>query len=991
MGIEEQLDIEKCKKWRLDPSRNPITNSRIAIGKITYKKIEKRCIELEKEDEKQKQMSSSIDKKLIKKSKDIDKQLDNNEMLEYPDIDDIKFREKLMSIEEINIHKQKKIDNLNSLKDFEDRVKDECPDNNFNKAIFQYFVEQYMSLRTPYRGLMLYYSVGTGKTCAAVSIAESLLKDHKVSSEPDIFVLLPPSLKPNFLNTIMDDSCVGKIYKNFSNVGNIKKTINKRYNILTYGEFVKLNPILDNKTVIIDEAHNLRSNDMDYEGNMSDIDSKAYDVLINRLQNGVNNRLILMTATPMYNEPYEIIDLLNLFLINEGKEPMKKKLSKEKELIMTDELKNKLKYMSERYISYINSNNPFVYAVKLIPDVAVRERNTIFPYGYVMVKLGKEQRNVYKKIRSDDIYLQGFQPANISISVDDVMTKNMKGDKKGLYKYKNIENQVYFPDKKNLGIYGSKILKICESIENSEGIVLIYSRFVKSGILPIALALEHMGYDRYVNGKDDINLLDHKGIKKNGFRYTIMTSSNIDELGNVGSFENILNVVNSKDNINGEKIKIILITKKASEGLSIKNVRQIHILDPWYHISRFEQIIGRGVRRCSHKDLELIKRNVLIYVYIGYMDDMETSDTYSMKIVDKKLRQFKTIEEIVSKNSLDCDLNFNINNYNREIFNNIGKIVLKTSHGKDVDHTFGSDVFDCGFNKSDVIHKMNMREDTMPMFETIRNMIKRIMKTNQYISLDDLKKRCKIYDGDDRYFMYAVQKSIYPNRIMDDKDTILYYGNNGIYKVYNNDSKKVLHLEMNNIDKNEIIVEKDYTVLLNGINKAKNIFTKLYHLYENCNKTNWKGIVKTIIKFKDKYSDLYKIFEENGSIIEYNNNVYYVDIFEKDYNILTLNDYDVSVDDRMNMTKGFQSIDLKGIQTYGSFLVNNNKIQFKFHEKNNKGAVCISKQKEEIMKRAQNGLKINLMENKIDMCIKIAEKYYKDGLLKIAPDYFPKK
>ena len=44
-------------------------------------------------------------------------------------------------------------------------------------------------------------------------------------------------------------------------------------------------------------------------------------------------------------------------------------------------------------------------------------------------------------------------------------------------------------------------------------------------------------------------------------------------------------------------IKIVIgsVVEK-SEGLDLKNIREIHILDPWYHLYRIEQIIGRGIR-----------------------------------------------------------------------------------------------------------------------------------------------------------------------------------------------------------------------------------------------------------------------------------------------------------------------------------------------------------------------------------------------------------
>ena len=73
--------------------------------------------------------------------------------------------------------------------------------------------------------------------------------------------------------------------------------------------------------------------------------------------------------------------------------------------------------------------------------------------------------------------------------------------------------------------------------------------------------------------------------------------------------------LNNPDNLNGEKIKVVIATDVAKEGLNFFNVREIHLLSPWYHLNRLEQIIGRGMRNCSHKNLDMVDRNVTIYYH----------------------------------------------------------------------------------------------------------------------------------------------------------------------------------------------------------------------------------------------------------------------------------------------------------------------------------------------------------------------------------------
>ena len=70
------------------------------------------------------------------------------------------------------------------------------------------------------------------------------------------------------------------------------------------------------------------------------------------------------------------------------------------------------------------------------------------------------------------------------------------------------------------------------------------------------------------------------------------------------------------ENINGEKVKVIIISRAGSEGLDFKNIRQVHILEPWFNMNRADQIIGRGVRNKSHCDLPF-EKEMLKYFYMA--------------------------------------------------------------------------------------------------------------------------------------------------------------------------------------------------------------------------------------------------------------------------------------------------------------------------------------------------------------------------------------
>ena len=71
---------------------------------------------------------------------------------------------------------------------------------------YQQFVRDYIQRPSPYRGVLVYHGLGSGKTCSSIGVAESLLNDKK------IFVLLPASLQENFRQELR--TCGNPIYMN---------------------------------------------------------------------------------------------------------------------------------------------------------------------------------------------------------------------------------------------------------------------------------------------------------------------------------------------------------------------------------------------------------------------------------------------------------------------------------------------------------------------------------------------------------------------------------------------------------------------------------------------------------------------------------------------------------------------------------------------------------------------------------------------------------
>ena len=199
----------------------------------------------------------------------------------------------------------------------------------------------------------------------------------------------------------------------------------------------------------------------------------------------------------------------------------------------------------------------------------------------------------------------------------------------------------------------------------SDGIILIYSSYIDGGLIPMALALEEMGFMRH-GGKSlfkkppcqvvDVETMLAPTTKKfNPAKYVMITGDTRLSPHNNAAVKSLTD----DDNFDGSKIKVVLISQAGSEGLDFKAIRQIHILEPWYNVNRIEQIIGRGVRNFSHKDLPFEERNVQIFLYGTILNNVEeeSADLYVYRMSELKAVKIGNITRILKQNAVDCNIN----------------------------------------------------------------------------------------------------------------------------------------------------------------------------------------------------------------------------------------------------------------------------------------------------------------------------------------------
>ena len=258
---------------------------------------------------------------------------------------------------------------------------------------------------------------------------------------------------------------------------------------------------------------------------------------------------------------------------------------------------------------------------------------------------------------------------------------------KGEFEYKSstLKNYGKIFSREEIGNYSSKIKTILDKIYNSdtgrvsEGVILIYSQYIDSGLIPMALALEEMGFTRYgetgtkpLFKKRPSDVVDVRTMKppndKADFkpaRYSIITGDPRLSPNNVFEVKGLT----GDDNKDGNKVKVVLISKAGSEGIDFKYIRQVHILEPWYNMNRIEQIIGRAVRNFSHSLLPFEKRNVEIFMYGTILDKNieEAADLYVYRVAEYKALQIGKITRILKETAVDCLINHDQTNFTQEI------------------------------------------------------------------------------------------------------------------------------------------------------------------------------------------------------------------------------------------------------------------------------------------------------------------------------------
>ena len=786
-------------------------------------------------------------------------------MAAYPDHGDPQFVEKLLQLKEYSHFKIKNSGVFRTEQEFEKNTRQVCTD--FDK-LHQHLFEQYLSFRSPYRSLLLYHSLGVGKTCSAITIAEAMLVGHSVSEGPRILVISSNALQKSFQDQIRGD-CTDGIYQKLAHndAKKLSALIKSRYEFITYDgitQYSKLhNRAIINKTIIVDEAHNLRDDEK--------TQNKEYATALEKMiknNAGKGNRLVLLSATPMYDKPKEIFWLLGLLAHNDGE---KIKIPKESDIFNDDgtlalSTQSLLQKLSREYVSYIKSTNPFAFAQRFTP---AQSRIPLYPASWAA-----PLRDGLVTTPAGDIQLSALtndQSANIVFSTS---IKEGDGEGEGLKGFKSMFSRgngdvmvqhynhgsegALMPTPNKLGRIAAKMLRICDLLRESKGIVLVYSRFIYSGVVPLAIAFEHMGYNRY--GHSNILARNQAELVRDpvqpGSKYCIL-SADKDVMG-TSTIESCMKAINAANNINGDKIKVVLITQVAGEGLSLRNVREVHIMEPWWHMNRMDQVIGRAIRTCSHVDLPLKKRNVTVFLHAIESESAADLRTYRDFVV-KKIRQIEQVESVIKESAFDCDLMKNMNYYDKA--NYPFKVNMESSRGVVVKVQFGdssSNAPKCHSIaptiKLPLKNTYDMAEVTLiPLaFKRIVNRLSRENKTGFYPYKDVV----EMVGLNETIVRAALPRVLYPNVVLPGK--IIYGHIDGI--VIGNDSRLAPKGEYAKVTLPHTVTQEEKGSLANYLQYIENDDPAVvaFMIYSIIDESMWDEFAKYIIDNKPNIADAMK-------------------------------------------------------------------------------------------------------------------------------------
>ena len=478
------------------------------------------------------------------------------------------------------------------------------------------------------------------------------------------------------------------------------------------------------RLLIIDEAHNLRDNPGetaddgrdnpggDAEATESQAGKRLTPALEAVLDAADGMKLVLLTGTPMYNSYREIVFLLNMLLRNDKKVELSEAdiFTREGTFRRASEGRRSgeeiLGGVASAYVSFMRGENPLAFPIRLPPqgvpsltawppmtldakEIAEEARGRMLKLPFVPLSYEGGSLEEYQRLSQEIVETGGIGINSIDEMVQagnwlfpiagggrqarDIGFDSCFEAVGGSLPFRVRGEDPSWLLTANLGQTSAKAKFILERAAGARGPVFVYSRFIKSGALPLALALEANGYlpwgrqPMLANGAIDglggqcalcskrataHTGADHKFTQAN---YILITGRSSISPKNAEDIQ----AARAEKNKRGGQIKVVIGSQVASEGVDFRFIRDIFVFDSWFHLNKMEQVLGRGVRFCSHSLLPPEERNCTIHLLVHTIEgaDTETADLYMYREAMAKAIQVGRVTRVLKQYALDCNLN----------------------------------------------------------------------------------------------------------------------------------------------------------------------------------------------------------------------------------------------------------------------------------------------------------------------------------------------
>lgn len=532
----------------------------------------------------------------------------------------------------------------------------------------QVIIERFFCGYTPYDEGLIYHAMGTGKTCAAFSVSESL---KKRGSFKRCIVMAAGSDSLDNLRRELITRCSADYQveeKGLSPEELMRKSrrlVKKFYRFETYYSFAKdCSQISDenlvkfySKTIfIVDEAHNVLTQQEEKEGRVL-----VYENLFRAFHVIKQRKILLLTGTPMRNDVQEfsllmnlilpldkqLVDFVNTFFVERSDDTLQP--NPRKESLLKEILRGRISYLSDPKFDFEikwQGNPQDGYAD--IPQ-----------FRSLDVKMSSFQTEAYMSAFRSDTTGKGGEFYLNSIQASLFVFPDGSWGEEGREKF--FKDDAFIDSLKQddmLKKYSTKYYYAVKTIEmNRDKNVFIYCSSIQgSGLETLAMILKRRGFANFKTNDSQTF----------GKRFMMLTS----KTKNIGS---LVKEFNRARNKNGSYCQVILGSRKIAEGYSFKNIQIEMLLTQHWNEAETAQASRRGARFGSWNAFKGPDGRIPRRMFLSIAKICAIPDSADVPSIDKFMLQtslvkdfsIKRLDKVIKEVSFDCPLTFE-RNYNSE-------------------------------------------------------------------------------------------------------------------------------------------------------------------------------------------------------------------------------------------------------------------------------------------------------------------------------------